>query len=349
MKICILNASNPKSIHLESDEYVDLRDRTSCFKNGKAIKQCRSWHSWAYALETEFFVYQKPKWPGIFQYDGVIILVSRDIGEVLPLVKKLKAAGKKVGISLHEGMQDFLSGSGVPGENVVQRWIDLKSIVSEADFYINIFGQMGAFFEGWLGQDNVKYCGHSAPFDWNHGLTIPWEERPYDILVGTRTFNQRLSRNTFATLGALNGFARDEGKSVHFLCEDPVPDNFLSSLGLTNITLHRGPLEWNDWLKFLSQFKTICHHDTSSNLGQICLDAALVGVIPVGSTTWNNICFRTDDHGDLGRMTTELWRWTRAIDGEGLALYHLDEFRETFAPDRIREQLLAMFEVSDEI
>lgn len=340
MKICILNSSNPKTIHLESDEYVDLRNRKSCFQNGKVIKQCRSWHSWAYALQSEFFVYGKPKWPGIFQYDGVIILVNRDIDAVIPLVQKLKSIGKKVAVSFHEGVQDLITSSGIPREDVFKRWTDLRAIVREADFYINIFGQLDEFFMGWLGRGKVRFCNLSGPFDWDHEFTIPKDKRPYDVLIGTRSFNQRLSRNTFVTLGTLNGWAKSRNKNVHFLTEDGVDQNFLSSLGLDNIILHKGPLEWNDWLKFLAQFRAICHFDQSMNLGQICYDAAMVDVIPIGSTTWSNMKIGTDDNGDLTQMIGNLDRVFR--DDEVYQKYFkhgLELFVQDVHPDAIRKKM----------
>lgn len=300
MKICVLNASNPNTVNLESDEYVDYRQgRASCFNGNERVKQCTSWHSWTYALETEFFVYNKDKWQGCLQYDAIIVLVNRDIPAVMPLIKKLKLMKKKVAVSFHEGVQDLITGSGIPNENMAHRWIALFDLVKEADFYVNLFGQMTPFFEGWFGKDKVKYCSHGAPIDWNHGFTIPWDERPYDILVGTRSFGQRLSRNTFVTLGALNGFAKRWNKNVHYLSEDGDVSELLKRIGIDSITVHQGPLAWTDWLKFLAQFKVVAHFDKSMNLGQICFDAAMVDVTPVGSTTWNNMQLGTSDEGNL--------------------------------------------------
>lgn len=161
MNICILNASNPKNIRLESDEYVDLRDRSSCFKDGKIIKQCRSWHSWAYALETEFFVYNKQGWPGIWKYDGIIVLVNRDIHLVFPLIKQLKDAGKKVAISYHEGLQDLL--------HEPNKLPALYQAVQFADFYVNIFGQYQSFFSGWF-KEKSKFVNHTSPLIGNQIL-----------------------------------------------------------------------------------------------------------------------------------------------------------------------------------
>src|SRR5690242_13839568 len=107
MKICVINCSkDPKD---ELDRYVDLRERTSCFDDqGRIIKKCQSFHSMAYCLSTEFFVYGFPGWEGVFKYDGIIVLVERNIKNVIPLLVKLKVMRKKVCLMFHEGIQSFL-------------------------------------------------------------------------------------------------------------------------------------------------------------------------------------------------------------------------------------------------
>jgi hypothetical protein len=340
MKICILNASNPgKTLSLESDNYASFKEgRASCFNGQEVLKQCRSWHGWTYALETEFFVYNKDKWQGCYQYDAVIILVNRDIHELLPLVKKLKLMKKKVAISFHESVSDLITSSGVPGEDLSQRWIGLYDLVMAADFYLNIFGQMNEFFTGWFGENKVKFANHCAPLDWNHGLAKPFSERKYDILVGTRTFQQRLPRNTLIALATLNGLARDEGKSVHFLSEDGDVAPLMKRMGLNNIVCHRGPLSWVDWLKFLSDFKVIAHTDQSANLGQICMDAAMVDVAPVGSSTWLNMYIGSDDQGNTRYLSDYAWS-----NSENKEVF-LDDLKKIIHPDTVKKQLIEAFE-----
>lgn len=340
MKICILNSSNPTNTSLESDSYTDLRDKTSCFKDGKCIKQCRSWHGWPYALESEFFVYNKNGWQGCFKYDGIIILVNRDIKNVIPLVKKLKMMKKKVAISFHESVSDLITSSGVPNENIFQKWIELKELVDESDFYLNIFGQMQPFFEGWFGLNKVKFCNHTAPLDWNDVPKLHWDDKKYDVLIGTRTFNQRIPRNTFPLMGALNGWAQKTEKNVHYLTEDGDIKDFLQKLGLNNIIIHKGPLEWNDWIQFLSQFKVLCHFDTSLNLGQLALDCAMVRTVPIGGTCWNMHQIGTDDHGDLN-YTLEMIN--NVFEHPHSRIYSMKEFREKIHPDKIKEDLMRIF------
>lgn len=342
MTIAVINASNPGStLALEADEYVDYRQgRSSCFDGSKRLKQASSWHSWPYAMETEFFVYNKQGWEGVYKYQNIIVLVNRDIELVFPLIRKLKLMKKKVAVSFHEGVQDLITGSGVSGENLARRWTFLYQLVQEADFYINLFGQMQYFFIGWLGENKVKYVSHGAPIDWNHGFTKPISERKYDILVGTRTFNQRLSRNTFITLGVVNKFAK-EGKSVHFLSEDGDVGPLFKTIGFENIQVHQGPLQWTQWLEFLSNFKMLVHHDNSSNLGQVCYDCAMVDVLPVGSTTWNNILLGSDDSGDAGNLHNLIWNHFK--HGNIPAVDKMFYFQKEIHPNRIKQNLEEIF------
>ena len=343
MKICVLNASNPNTISLESDIHVDYRDgRQSCFLGDKRVKQCTSWHSWPYALESEFFVYGKDKWQDCFKYDGVVLLVNRDIESLIPLVKKLKLMKKKVAISFHEGAQDLLGGSGVPGEDVVRRWVGLSEMVKECDFYINIFGQLNEFYQGWFGKDKVKFVNHGAPFDWNHGYYKTFEQKKYDILCGTRTFNQRLSRNTLIQLGIMNGLAEEKGYNVHFLSEDGNVKPLLDKIGMNNIQVHQGPLKWEEWLEFLSQFKVVTHFDSSLNLSQIVFDAIMVGTICVGSTGWNNAgCYNTGDYSD-SRINSEkiLFNLNAKEPWKDMMVFN---FKKQRHPDQIKIDLLKVF------
>ena len=330
-KICILNCSNPdpKNIGLESDEYVDLRERSSCFKDGLVAKQCRSWHSWAYALETEFFVYNKKFWPKALSYDNVVILVNRDIHLVLPIVKKLKSQGKKVAISYHEGVQDLLS---TPGK----KWVDLFELVKISDFYINIFGQYEDMFVG-LFPGKSKFVNHTAPFD-KLDRRVPFSKKTKNILVSTRTFNQALSRNTLATLSAMNRGYEFLG-DVDFVVEDAGDiRELLSRLGMEKINVIQGPFEYNKWLDFISDYKWAVNHDLSMNLGQVSLDCMMVGTIPIGGTTWFNIEMGSSDKGDL-RNLINILEW-RDVD------YHLEEMetlKRKIHPDVIKEELEKIF------
>lgn len=333
-KTCILNLSNPTSLGLESDRYLDLRKRSDVFQDGKFVNHCRSWHSWAYALETEFFVYGFPGWPGVYQYESVIVLVNRDLTAAGEVISKLKSAGKKVAISFHEGIQDLLKRS-------LQEIYQLKLLVDMADCYINIFGQYQDMFVGLLGRDKTKFANHTAPFEYKPVLTKPWKERTGDILVSTRTFSQHLSRNTICTLSALSGWLRGRpDRSVDFICEDQGDIRaLLDGLGLENIGLHKGPLEFNDWLEFLSNYKWAVSHDLSMNLGQVSLDCALLDVIPIGGTTWFNIEMGSSDRGDL-RSIINILEW----DDKGFHLDKLEYLRDKLNSDIIAQDLRKIFD-----
>lgn len=345
MRICVVNCSNPlDTISLESDNYVDYRQgRQSCFDGDKCIKQCRSWHGWPYALETEFFVYGKDKWQGCYQYDGIILLVNRDIHSLIPLVKKLKLMKKKVAVSFHESVSDLITSSGIPNEDLAQRWVGLYDLVQECDFYLNIFGQMQSFFEGWFGVEKVKFANHCAPLDWNHGFSKPISERKHDILIGTRTFQQRLPRNTLIALATLNGLARDKGKSVHFVSEDGDVAPLLKRIGLNHVVCHKGPFSWVDWLKFMSDFKIIAHTDQSANLGQICMDAVMVDVIPVGSNTWLNSVSGNTDFGSSSVLRGKVLRTINTFDFQDY-FYPLDQLKKIIHPDTAKKTLLEVFQ-----
>lgn len=333
--ICILNASNPKQLHLESDEYVDLRDRKSCFKDGKIVKHCRSWHSWAYSLETEFFIYNKQGWPGVFKYDNVIILVNRDIQEIIPLIKKLKGMNKKVALAYHEGVQDLLYDP--------MKLIPLQEAVHEAGVFINFLGQYGDFFKGLFPKAKVIQVNHTNPYDWEYPNIKSWDERTGDILIGTRTLNNHLSRNTLVSIATLSTWQRiNKSRKVDWICEDKGDiQGYLDKLGFDNINLHRGPLEYNDWLDFISNYKYIVHMDTSQNLGQISLDALMVDAIAVGGSTWINFISRTDTS-----YPTNLFSLV-VKDTHKLRLEHGKDFEINFRelkPDYIKKKLIEVFQ-----
>lgn len=338
MKICVLNCSNPTgTLHLELDSYEDYRrGRASCFEDNKPIKQVKSWHSWTYSLETEFFVYGKEKWQVCFQYDAVIVLVNRNIEDVIPIVKKLKLMKKKVAICFHEGCSDLINGSGIKDENLPQRWAALYNIVKEADMFINIFSQMDAFFVGWLGANKVKHVSHAAPIDQEFfkSFWVPCEQRKCDILIGTRTFSQRIPRNTMITLGVANKFA-NEGKRVVYISEDGNLRDVFDKMGLNKIELAVGPFDWISWLKIIADSKVVAHSDQSLNLGQIHTDCALMNVQCVGSSTHFALLDDVDDGNDAGYL-------------EHLIRTHRKEpsweLREVLHPDYVKKQLMEIFE-----
>ena len=330
MSTCLLNLSNPVDISLESDRYTDLRDRDSAYVNGSFQKHCRSWHSWAYALKTEFFVYGYPGWPGCYKYDNIIVLLNRDIPRAITEIEKLKKAGKNIAISYHEGVADLLKNS--------VKIVGLKQALQHG-VYINIFGQYQDMFEGLFGRDKVKFVNHGAPTDFYEEFRKPWTERTGDILVVTRTFNQHLARNTLATLSAMKNYlSKNPERRVDFITEDQGIEEAFKVLGFEDIKVHQGPFDYTNWLRFISNYKWAVHHDLSMNLGQVSLDCALTDVIPVGGTTWFNIMMGSDDGGDLRKLMGIL-EW----DDIGYHLDELSKLRDLITPDLIGKNLEEVF------
>lgn len=337
MNIAILNASNPKRIDLEADEYLDLRDRESCFDGDQIINQCRSWHSWAYSLETEFFVYKKQGWPGIYKYKNIIMLVNRDIDEVIPLVDKLKKSGKNVAIAYHEGVEDLLYDP--------NKIINLKKLVDQAGKFINFIGQYEEFFRSLFSSSSIYHVDHTNPFDWFPSYKTKWQDKPRDILIGTRTLNNHLSRNTLVPIVLASQYKRENPElKIDWICEQPVPivKDYLNKIGVDNITIFQGPFEYNRWLKFINNYKYIIHHDLSMNLGQISLDALMVDSVPCGGTTWINQMLETDDEGRSSYILEEPKYGVEGTDKGYIDLVY-DLKKYILHPNRIKENLIEVF------
>lgn len=309
--ICLINASNPINTQIEWDSYVDYRDGLEkCFNGDKIVKMCRSWHSIPAALETEFFVYNKPGWQGVFKYDGVIVLVNRDLQAVFPLIKQLKAAKKKVLVGFHESADDFFQQAS-PHHNQDHNWMrNFLNLTNEVDGVYNIMISYDNWFE-WLLKKPILSCGHAAPFtEWNHGFTVPYEERE-GIMVGTRTFNQRLRRNTLQALGIALKVAEKENTFVTWVCEESwcskADLNRMFGLPIENLNFVKGPLSYEDWLKTIAKHKVLFHYDYSCTLGQLVLDAALVDVMCVGGNSDNNFILGTASSYCSSISEYELW------------------------------------------
>lgn len=330
MNIVILNASNPQGG--SNDSYVDFRQgRASCFSGDKEIKTCRSWHSWAYALETEFLGYLADGWERVFKADGVVILANRDADKLIPLVSKLKLMKKKVFVSYHEGVQDLIE------RGVTRDLLALRELVKHADGYICIFPQMLEFFRGFFDGCFVETVLLSAPLDHKFSFTKPFEERTKDVLIGTRTFGQRLSRNTLVAMCTAHGV--EDVQNIHFLAETPSDAAQATALKLPKLMVHQGPLAWGDWLRFISDFKCIVHSDQTMNIGQIAFDAALVDVMVVGSTTSSAIMSDMSDQGSANLLHPMILQAMKNIQTEDEKYFRKEEIH----PDSIRWELLRVF------
>lgn len=289
--ICVINASNPIHTQIEWDEYVDYQDGVlKLFENKMPAKMFRSWHSLSACLETEFFVLNKPKWEGVYKYKGVILLVNRDLHAVIPLIKKLKMMGKKIAVGFHENLADFH----LQSMNV--DWlIQFKELIEMSNAQWNVILQAEDHFKAFHNKPIIS-SGMAIPFtEWKHEIFTPINERK-GIVIGTRTLNQRLPRNTWISLFCAHNIAKKNGTFVSYLNEDPIDmQNVLDKLGLTTIKVFKGPLpSYEDWLKFISTHKVLFHADEVHTLGQVITDAVLVDVPFYGGNTDNNLISNTN-------------------------------------------------------
>lgn len=292
MKFALINASNPVNLHLEADEYVDYRDGLDkCFDGNEIVKKCHSWHSLPAAFESEFFVYNKPMWPGILQYDNIVVLVNRDLEKVVPLIKKLKVAKKKVLVGFHESSDDFFQQAS-PYHNQEQPWLKkLKELVDMSDGFCNVMNTYNEWFE-WYFQKPVLTTRHAAPYtEFKHDFVVPFKERE-GIMLGTRTLNQRLRRNTLQGIGIALQVAKELDTFVTWVSEESFKDleqfSEYFAIDCSRLKLVKGPLSYENWLKTIAGHKVLFHYDFSCTLGQLVVDAALVDVPCVGGNSDNN-------------------------------------------------------------
>ena len=288
-KIAVLNACNPIHVERESDVYVDYQDG-NFFDGDTMIKKCVSWHSIPAAFETEFHVYKKEGWQGIFKWDHILVMVKDDPKELFPLISKLKLMKKTVGIAFHENGNYF----SLKANDLA--WLhELKSLVEMGDYFWNLNVPLEEFFSQ-VFDVPIFSCWHAFPHDWNHGFTVPIENRE-GIFIGTRTLSQNLKRNTLFSLGVANKIAAENKTFATFFCEDKIDLKFMQSylinLGLENTRIIPGPLPYESWLKLIATHKVLFQMDASDTLGQVVGDAVLVGVPSVGGTTVNSHLFGT--------------------------------------------------------
>lgn len=290
MRICLINASNPNGPQ-GNDSYTDFRQYSSW-----SDAKWRSWHSIPCALKTEFFAYNGDNFHRSYQYDGVIILVNHEPHKVMPLIKKFKMMKKKVCVGYHEGSGDFFLKSSQDFG-----WLNaFMQTCNEADFYLNIIPSSTDFFKGILSVP-VMNIVHGAPYhEWKHRLTKPADKRK-GILLATRTFDQRIRRNTLASLGMLNSLClemKDMPITVVGETFDHIP------FQMKNMKFIKAPMPYLDWLDLISKHEMVCHMDESNTLGQVVTDAALVEVDCVGGNSYNNIMCNTNTH--MGNFLTKI-------------------------------------------
>lgn len=277
MKITLIEGSNPRG--QSNDPYVDFRNYTS-FEDAK----WRSWQSIPCALKTEFFPYNGTNFHECYKYDAFIVLFNDDPEYLIPFVKKLKLMGKKVAVGHHEGFADWiLKGSQNP------TWLyNSKKLVQEADFYWNIMPSKESAYRAFYGKE-VKSGYHGAPFGFYDDLIVPEADRE-GVLISTRTFNQRLQRNTLWSLIEANNYAKENNTFFTFVVEDDYNGQFK----FENMRVVKGPLQYTDWLKLIAKHKFIYGQDEAHSLAQVAIDAALVDVTSWGGNGENHYLGATD-------------------------------------------------------
>lgn len=272
MNICLINASQPQSDN--NDSYVDFRNY-STYEDAK----WRSWHSIPCSLKTEFFAYNGQNFHECYKYDGFIILFNEDPHLLIPLVKKLKIMKKKVCVGYHESYDDLMLKA---SHNFT--WLNnAKSLIKEADFYLNVCPSFQNEIQLLFGSYAVNTY-HAAPRGVYDDLKMPQDKRE-GVLVATRTFNQRLRRNTLWSLLEANDYARKNNTFVTLVCEDD-PHSMFPVFDC--VTIIKGPLKYSEWLKLIAKHKFVYSRDESKTLNQVALDAALVSVPCFGGTGENN-------------------------------------------------------------
>lgn len=322
--ICVLNCSNVKRIQIESDEYVDHREGPF-WEGSKVLKKFISWHSLSACLGTEFFVFGKPGWEGALKYPCVLLLVHRDLEEVLPIVQKLKTMRKKVFISFHENLATFLN---YVDQTDGQFAFQYRKLVQLAGNQSCLGRGNETFFSG-VADLKCEGLNHAYPFDeWMHAFSIPVEDRR-GILIGTRTMHNWQPRNSLAALMKAQILWMDE--PITFLNEDG--SQWPARLGGTQVTVLPGPLSYENWLRLIGQHQVVYHEDVCGTFGQVAGDAALVGVPCVGGNS--------DVNMESGLTLEDMFKPKHEMDAR--VEQALNRVQSRFSWEQVREDIQAMF------
>lgn len=271
MRICAIEGSRPRS--QSNDPYVDFRNYTS-FEDAK----WRSWQSIPCALKTEFFPYNGTNFHECYKYDAFIVLFNDDPEYLIPFVKKLKLMGKKVAVGYHESFDDLMLRCSHDFD-----WLkNAKNLVKESDFYLNVCPSFKRDVELLFEKESV-HTYHAAPFGKYDSFKKKFQDRS-GVLITTRSFNQRLRRNTLWSIIQVNEYCKKNNTNFTFVCEDRI-----SRLpAFDRMVAMAGPLSYNDWIELISRHRFVYGMDEAKTLGQVNLDAALVGVVGFGGNSENN-------------------------------------------------------------
>jgi hypothetical protein len=270
MNICLINASQPRGGN--NDSYVDFRSYTT-YEDAK----WRSWHSIPCSLKSEFFAYNGQSFHECYKYDAFIVLFNHDPEHLIPFIKKLKLMGKKVAVGYHESFEDLMQKCSSDFG-----WLSgAKKLVKESDFYLNVCPSYKETIDLLFEKKSV-YTYHAAPGGIYDHLKKSLDKRE-GVMISTRTFSQRIKRNTLWSLLEANEYCKKNDTFFTFVCED----NLNNLPSFENMKLINGPLDYNSWLELISNHKFVYGRDEASTLGQVMLDAAIVGVPAFGGNSEN--------------------------------------------------------------
>lgn len=282
MKICIVDASNPK-IPSGNEKYRNFENYSS-YEDGN----WRSYKSYAAALGTEFFAYNGEKFENVYKYDGILLLTDTHFSDLVPFVRKLRMMNKKVLIAYHESMHiaDNLPAHGL------NNFFQLKELISIANGYWNLNTPNGDYFFEVAFDTNVFGVPTGAPYRlWNlDDLRLPASQRE-GIVVLTRTIDQsRLKRNSLVAIGTALKVAEEVDTFVSYTNEDPpFVGEFLKELYKNKpLRIFDRQEKYIDWLKFISKHKIAFQLDNSYSHGQTITDCALVNVPCLGGLLDNS-------------------------------------------------------------
>jgi hypothetical protein len=207
------------------------------------------------------------------EHRHVLLLVRRDVRECLRALKKLKALGKVVALSLKEsGLHQVAELLGKP------RLIDLfREICTLADGALSTTPDLSSLYQG-FGAKQVHFIPTPYPTDspdWN--FSQPAAERS-GIFIGTREFDVP-SRNHFLALV----LARKLGEKITvFNSDGAAGKKMLSSLGVPSSSIINQRLSYPHYLRVMARHRIVFQLDHSSVPGQVAGDALLCRVPCVG-------------------------------------------------------------------
>ena len=205
--------------------------------------------------------------------NAVLLLIRRDIHACLKALKKLKAAGEKVAVSLKES-----------GAHQVARLFSdssrlevFEQICAGSDGAISSTGDLVSIYRA-SGARLAEFIPTPYPTDdprWD--FSIPVSQR-CGVLIGTREFDVP-SRNHAAALL----LARELNEPITvFNLDGRAGRKALSAFRIPHSAIVEAPLPYTEYLRVLAQHRLVFQLDRSAVPGQVAGDALLCRVPCVG-------------------------------------------------------------------